>query len=172
MRATTVRSGGLSLLNWVIGFSLVLVSGVTLCCDSDDTKSTTWSGAYTISDNFGGGSGALSFIVTDSDSVFCFTFSGKASSYSTSCNNPGTGGFPINSLQFSIPLTTSEGTFTLTGQFASSPEATGKIVGPPGSPETVLTWTATDTSTANQSAIRSALNQSRPVQSLRIGRPG
>ena len=31
-----------------------MVSGVTLRCDSDDTKSTTWSGTYTISDNFDG----------------------------------------------------------------------------------------------------------------------
>lgn len=151
MLGAGARSRGLSLLKPVlVGFLLVVVLGVALCCDSDDTISTTWSGTYTISEDFGGGSGTLGFIVTASDTVFCFTFLGSASSYSTSCQNPATGGFPINGLQFSIPLTTSQGTFTLEGQFTSSTQANGKIVGPAASPDTVLNWTATETSKADQ----------------------
>lgn len=128
---------------------LALLMGATTHCDSDDTVNATWNGSYRMSDSFGGGSGNLSFVVTGSDDIFCFMFSGSASAYSTSCNN-GSQGFPVNNLQFSIPLTTSQGTFTLQGKFLSSTQASGEVTGPGGSSETVLTWAASETSTGEQ----------------------
>jgi hypothetical protein len=126
---------------------LISFLGVALSCgDSDDTVDSNWSGSYNMSQELGGVSGTLSFVVTGSDTVFCFTFSGQAAPYSTSCGNSATGGFPVNGLQFSIPLTTAQGSFTLQGQFASSTQASGEVVGPGSSMSTVLTWTAAETS--------------------------
>jgi hypothetical protein len=125
---------------------LVSVWGSNTSCDSDPSGATTWQGTYSVSDQFGGGSGTVSFFVADNDTIYCFTFSGTQSNFSTPCGNPGTDSFPINGNQFSIPVSTDHGTFLLEGQFTSStstsPPATGDIIGPGGSNEVVLTWAA------------------------------
>lgn len=127
--------------------ALLLVSawGSATSCDSDPSGTTTWQGTYSVSDQFGGGSGNVSFLVADNDTIYCFTFSGTQSSFSTPCGNPGADSFPINNNQFSIPVSTDQGTFKLEGQFTSSTStpATGDIVGPGSTNEVVLTWSAT-----------------------------
>jgi hypothetical protein len=115
----------------------------TLGCEGDETVSTVWSGSYNVSDEFGGGSGTVTFVVTAQDTVFCFSFSGNESAYSTSCQTAASGGFPINNNQFSIPLQTSQGAFILQGRFASSTRASGGIIGTDDPQQTVLTWSAT-----------------------------
>jgi len=134
----------------LMSFLLIWILAPALHCDSDETVSTSWSGTYTPSDGSADGSGTLSFEVTASDTIYCFVFTGSASVYSTSCQNPASGSFPINGLQFSIPVTTSQGAFTLKGQFASSTQASGEIVGSDDSTDVVLTWAAHETSVANQ----------------------
>lgn len=129
----------------------VILLGMTLHCDSDETLSSMWAGTYKFSDGSGGATGSLSFVVTGSDSIFCFVFSGSANIYSTSCNNSATENFPINGLQFSIPLTTSQGTFTLEGQFLSNTQASGQVVRPDNSSDTVLNWAASEAHVANMS---------------------
>jgi hypothetical protein len=125
---------------------LVLFLQLTLSCDSDSNNATPWSGTYSVPDEFGGASGTVSFFVESNNTIFCFKFSGSQSGYSTACNNPATDGFPINDNQFSIPVTSmGQGAFTLTGQFTpSSTQATGNVLGPPGSDGAlpVLTWSA------------------------------
>ena len=128
----------------LMGLLLVSVWGSSTSCDSDPSGATTWQGTYSVADQFGGGSGTVSFFVNDNDTIFCFTFSGTQSSFSTPCGNPGTDSFTINSNQFSIPVSTDQGTFLLKGQFNSSTStpATGDVVGPTGSNDVVLTWSA------------------------------
>lgn len=128
----------------LMGLLLVSAWGSSTSCDSDPSAATTWHGTYSVSDQFGGGSGIVSFFVADNDTIYCFTFSGTQSDFSTPCGNPGTDSFPINSNQFSIPVSTAQGTFLLKGQFTSSTStpATGDITGPGGSNEVVLTWSA------------------------------
>lgn len=146
-RKTRFRLRTSSAVKWAL-MSLLLVSawGSNTGCDSDPSAATTWHGTYSVSDQFGGGSGTVSFFVADNDTIYCFTFSGTQSDFSTPCGNPGTNSFPINGNQFSIPVSTDQGTFLLEGQFTSStstsPPATGNIVGPGGSAEVVLTWSA------------------------------
>lgn len=132
-------------------FFLVTCLAATLHCDSDDTVSSTWAGTYKFSQASDDGTGSLSFVVTPSDGIFCFIFSASAAVYSTSCGNSVTQSFPINGVQFSIPLTTSQGTFTLEGQFISSTQASGQIVGPDNSSDEVLSWTAAETQVGKMS---------------------
>jgi hypothetical protein len=137
-----------------IGLGLVLVLGATLSCDSDTNTGSMWSGTYSVPDEFGGGSGTVNFVVEANDTIFCFTFSGTQSGYSTACDNPATDSFPVNNNQFSIPLTTSQGTFTLKGRFKSSTQATGDILGPSSSDAVpVLNWTATGVPTSGNSGV-------------------
>jgi hypothetical protein len=136
----------------VLACSLVVMClAATLHCDSDDTVSSTWSGTYKSSGASADDSGSVNFVVTPSDGIFCFVFSGSATVYSTSCGNSTTQSFPINGVQFSIPLTTTQGTFTLEGQFISSTQASGQVIGPDNTSEAVLTWTATETQVGKMS---------------------
>jgi hypothetical protein len=130
---------------------VVMCLAATLHCDSDDTVSSTWSGSYKSSGASADDSGSVNFVVTPSDGIFCFVFSGSATVYSTSCGNPTTQSFPINGVQFSIPLTTTQGTFTLEGQFLSSTQASGQVVGPDNASGEVLSWTASETQVGKMS---------------------
>jgi hypothetical protein len=124
---------------------LLLLLEVTVSCGEDDSSGTKWGGTYSVPAEFGGGSGTVSFVVENNDSIFCFKLSGAESGYSTACNNPGTDGFPLNGTQFSIPVPVGQGTFTLEGQFTSSTQAAGEITPSSGSRDMVpvLNWTAT-----------------------------
>ena len=142
-----MSSGVPGLKRTLIALSLILLVEVTISCGSGSGSSsgTTYGGTYSVSDEFGGGSGTVSFILENNYTIFCFTFSGHESSYSTACKNPATDSFPINGNQFSIPITTAQGTYTLEGQFTSSVQAAGDLLAPPGSHDAlpVLNWTAT-----------------------------
>jgi hypothetical protein len=144
------RSSG-SLYRALACLLVIVFLGATLHCDSDNTVNSMWMGSYKFSEGSGEGSGGVTFVVTASNGVFCFVFSGSAAIYSTSCGNSVTQSVPINGLQFSIPLTTSQGTFTLEGQFFSSTQASGQVVGPDNTSDAVLTWTATETQVGKMS---------------------
>ncbi len=134
-------SGGSLRVLW----PLLLLLVVTISCGEDDSSGTKWGGTYSVPDEFGGGAGTVSFVLESNDEIFCFKFSGAQSSYSTACNNLAADGFPFNGRQFSIPVSTGHGTFTLEGQFTSSTQATGDILESSSSPAMVpvLNWTAT-----------------------------
>jgi hypothetical protein len=93
-------SGGSLRILW----PLLLLLVVTISCGEDDSSGTNWGGTYRVPDEFGEGSGTVSFVVESNDEIFCFKFSGAQSSYSTACNNPAADGFPFNGTQFSIPV--------------------------------------------------------------------
>jgi hypothetical protein len=124
---------------------LLLLLEMTLSCGEDDSSGTKWGGTYSVPDEFGGGSGTVSFFVESNDTIFCFKLSGAQSGYSTACNTPAADGFPFNGTQFSIPVSTDQGTFTLEGQFTSSNQAAGEILPSSSSQDMVpvLNWTAT-----------------------------
>jgi hypothetical protein len=125
--------------------ALLLLLAVTVSCGEDDSSGTKWSGTHSVPDEFGGGSGTVSFVVESNDSIFCFKLSGAESGYSTACNNPAADGFPLKGKQFSIPAPVGQGTFTLEGQFTSSTQAAGEILPSSSSRDMVpvLNWTAT-----------------------------
>jgi hypothetical protein len=128
----------------LIGSVLFLLLAATTSCDGDDPNGTTWGGTYNVPDEFGGGSGTVSFVVQSNDTIYCFQFSGSQSIYSTPCNGLASNGFPISGNQFSIPLSVpGQGSFTLKGEFTpSSNQATGEIVRSSDAVP-VLEWTAT-----------------------------
>jgi hypothetical protein len=138
---------------------LLLLLVVTISCGEDDSSGTKWGGTYGVPDEFGGGFGSVSFVVESNDEIFCFKFSGAQSSYSTACNNPAADGFPFYGTQFSIPVSTGHGTFTLEGQFISSTQATGDILESSSSPAIVpvLNWTATVVESCRERAWREGL---------------
>jgi hypothetical protein len=144
LRRVDLSRGFFGLKLPLIGFPILLMLGVTLSCGDESTSGTQWSGTYSVPAEFGGGSGTANFVVESNDTIFCFKFSGSQSGYSTACNNPAADGFPLNGNQFSIPVSTAQGTFTLEGQFSTSNQATGDVLGPADSHDTapVLNWTA------------------------------
>jgi hypothetical protein len=146
-------SRGRGLKRALILLLLVLVLGVAVGCGDDTDNGTSWSGTYSVTEEFGGGSGAVSFTVESNNTIFCFKFSGGAAGYSTACNDSGTDSFPINGNQFSISVSsTAQGTFTLQGQFPTSNHASGDVMGPSGSGGmiSVLSWTASQVGESNQ----------------------
>jgi hypothetical protein len=147
------RGGFYRTLAW---FLVIISLGATLHCDSDDTVNSMWTGTYKFSDTSGDATGSVTFVVTASNDIFCFVFSGSAAIYSTPCGNSVTQSVPINGVQFSVPLTTSQGSFTLNGQFLSSTQASGQVVGPGDTSDAVLTWTATETQVGKMSRIEDA----------------
>jgi hypothetical protein len=90
--------------------------------------------------------GTMSFAVTSNDTIFCIKFDQPyQSQFDTPCQNSVTGSYPITNGQFSISYPTSEGPYILTGQFiASSTQATGYMLWPPGADEiaSYFTWSA------------------------------
>jgi hypothetical protein len=62
-------SGGSLRILW----PLLLLLVVTISCGEDDSSGTKWGGTYGVPDEFGGGSGSVSFVVESNDEIFCLS---------------------------------------------------------------------------------------------------
>ena len=61
-----------------IGLGVILVLGATLSCNSDTNTGTQWSGTYSVPDELGGGSGAISFVVQTNNTRSVSLFQGRS----------------------------------------------------------------------------------------------
>jgi hypothetical protein len=139
------------------GLSLVVAFSTILSCGSSNSNSQSsnniYSGHWAGFEELPSGPGALNFQVQSNGTVFCFGFvdpNNLSGTLDTGCSDGVLESFPIAGSSFSLPMTTynpggnrgDSGTFSLTGQFTSSTQATGTVVVMSGNTPNTYNWTA------------------------------
>jgi hypothetical protein len=88
-----------------MGLLVVLVWGSNTSCDSDPNGATTWQGTYIVSDQYGGGSGTVSFFVADNDTIYYIALLFLEPSRASPClaETQGLTAFPSIATSFRFP---------------------------------------------------------------------